>query len=129
MSCLTTSPTRRSRMVALAVRTASAAASSHETVLVPMMSITLYTLIRAPNIVTHRRASRRRLAGSYPPRAGVCGESLNGGRPGIHLLVAGHVRMVIEQVGAAHGLRDHPGGVHHRDPGWLYRSEHRQAVA
>src|SRR5260370_27445715 len=120
MSCLTPSPPRRARMVALAVRTASAAASSHETVLVPMMSITLYTLIRAPNIVTHRRASRRRLAGSYPPRAGGWGESLNGGRPGVHLLVAGHVRMVIEQAGAAHGLRGDPPAPLHPPPRALH---------
>src|SRR5262249_36789839 len=45
MSCLTTSATRRSRIVAPAVLTASAAASSHDVLLVPMTSITLYTLM------------------------------------------------------------------------------------
>src|SRR5215472_10675226 len=46
MSCLTTSATRRSRSVPAAVLIASAAASSHELLLVPMISVTLYTLIR-----------------------------------------------------------------------------------
>src|SRR5580704_5816169 len=45
MSCLTTSATRRSRSVPPAVLIASAAASSHEVLLVPMISVTLYTLI------------------------------------------------------------------------------------
>src|SRR5215831_7481473 len=45
MSCLTTSPTRRSRIVPAAVLIASAAASSHDVLLVPMTSVTLYTLI------------------------------------------------------------------------------------
>src|ERR1039458_6751492 len=45
MSCLTTSATRRSRSVPVAVLIASAAASSHEVLLVPMISVTLYTLI------------------------------------------------------------------------------------
>src|ERR1700728_3804739 len=45
MSCLMTSPTRRSRSVPAAVLIASAAASSHEVLLVPMISVTLYTLI------------------------------------------------------------------------------------
>src|SRR5271165_3973242 len=45
MSCLTTSATRRSRIVAAEVRTASAAASSHDVLLVPITSITLYTLM------------------------------------------------------------------------------------
>src|SRR5689334_11546549 len=45
MSCLTTSATRRSRRVPAAVLIASAAASSHEVLLVPMISVTLYTLI------------------------------------------------------------------------------------
>src|SRR5579859_6117872 len=45
MSCLTTSATRRSRSVPAAVLIASAAASSHEVLLVPMISVTLYTLI------------------------------------------------------------------------------------
>src|SRR6266513_982541 len=44
MSCLTTSATRRSRSVPAAVLTASAAASSHDVLLVPMISVTLYTL-------------------------------------------------------------------------------------
>src|SRR5258708_4020136 len=45
MSCLTTSATRRSRSVTAAVLIASAAASSHDVPLVPMISVTLYTLI------------------------------------------------------------------------------------
>src|ERR1051326_1765861 len=45
MSCLTTSATRRSRIVPAAVLIASAAASSHEVPLVPMISATLYTLM------------------------------------------------------------------------------------
>src|SRR5262252_795738 len=45
MSCLTTSPTRRSRIVPAAVLIASAAASSHDVLLVPMTSVTLYTLM------------------------------------------------------------------------------------
>jgi hypothetical protein len=45
MSCLTTSATRRSRSVPAAVLIASAAASSHEVLLVPMISVTLYTLM------------------------------------------------------------------------------------
>src|ERR1035437_948531 len=45
MSCLTTSATRRSWSVPVAVLIASAAASSHEVLLVPMISVTLYTLI------------------------------------------------------------------------------------
>ena len=47
MSCLITSATRTSRIVWRTVRTASAAASSHELLLVPMMSMTLYTLMTA----------------------------------------------------------------------------------
>src|ERR1700758_858740 len=45
MSCLTTSATRRSRSVPAAVLIASAAASSHDVLLVPMISVTLYTLM------------------------------------------------------------------------------------
>src|SRR5450432_1133513 len=45
MSCLMTSATRRSRIVPDAVLIASAAASSHEVPLVPMISVTLYTLM------------------------------------------------------------------------------------
>src|SRR6266568_3171837 len=45
MSCLTTSATRRSRRVPAAVLIASVAASSHDVPLVPMISVTLYTLI------------------------------------------------------------------------------------
>src|ERR1039457_4454672 len=45
MSSLTTSATRRSWMVPAAVLIASAAASSHEVLLVPMISVTLYTLL------------------------------------------------------------------------------------
>src|SRR6202042_612032 len=44
MSCLTTSATRRSRSVPAAVLIASAAASSQEVLLVPMISVTRYTL-------------------------------------------------------------------------------------
>src|SRR6266516_2898316 len=45
MSCLTTSATRTSRIVWRTVRSASAAASSHESLLVPITSMTLYTLM------------------------------------------------------------------------------------
>src|SRR6516225_9514472 len=45
MSCWMTSATRRSRSVPAAVLIASAAASSHEVLLVPMISVTLYTLM------------------------------------------------------------------------------------
>src|SRR5947207_1443409 len=45
MSCLTTSATRRSRIVPAAVLIASAAASSHDVLLVPMTSVTRYTLM------------------------------------------------------------------------------------
>src|SRR5260370_23412985 len=45
MSCLTTSATRRSRSVPAAVLIASAAASSHDVPLAPMISVTLYTLM------------------------------------------------------------------------------------
>src|SRR5271168_2608931 len=45
MSCLMTSATRRSRSVPAAVLIASVAASSHEVLLVPMISVTLYTLM------------------------------------------------------------------------------------
>src|SRR5258708_17150690 len=45
MSCLTTSATRRSRSVPAAALIASAAASSHDVPLVPMISVTLYTLM------------------------------------------------------------------------------------
>src|SRR6516165_391021 len=44
MSCLTTSATRRSRIVPAAALIASAAASSQDVLLVPMTSVTLYTL-------------------------------------------------------------------------------------
>src|SRR5258708_33203418 len=44
MSCLTTSATRRWRSVPAAALIASDAASSHEVPLVPMISVTLYTL-------------------------------------------------------------------------------------
>src|ERR1700733_10604471 len=53
MSCLTTSATRRSRSVPAAVLIASAAASSHEVLLVPMISVTLYTLMTLSSY--HRR--------------------------------------------------------------------------
>ena len=45
MSCFMTSATRRSRIVPAAVLIASAAASSHDVLLVPMISVTLYTLM------------------------------------------------------------------------------------
>src|SRR5437879_13722589 len=45
MSCLTTSATRRSRIVPAAALIASAAASSHDVLLVPMISVTRYTLM------------------------------------------------------------------------------------
>src|SRR5436305_8860233 len=99
MSCLTTSATRRSRSVPAAVLTASAAASSHEVLLVPMISVTLYTLtvlsfdrVRPPprllppacHRVTppgHRRRPRRRGLGPRP--TGTCCERARraGGRP------------------------------------------------
>src|SRR5690606_11747258 len=44
MSCFTTSATRRSRRDCDAVRSAVRAASSHDSVLVPTISLTMYTL-------------------------------------------------------------------------------------
>src|ERR1700683_1707760 len=70
MSCLTTSATRRSRSVPAAVLIASAAASSHEVLLVPMISVTLYTLItlsfttRGPLRAAAASLSQRHLARS-----------------------------------------------------------------
>src|SRR5215467_7926612 len=83
MSCLATSATRRSRIDSAAVLQASAAASSHDVLLVPMTSITLYTLIpvllhsvpthpgdaaqhRCCQSSTQRRASPSRRASSSP---------------------------------------------------------------
>src|SRR6266699_840767 len=65
MSCLTTSATRRSRIVLAAVLIASAAASSHDVPLVPMISVTLYTLIMLS--FDHSRAQApRRTSGPLP---------------------------------------------------------------
>src|SRR5215467_711160 len=65
MSCLTTSATRRSRIDSAAVLHASAAASSHDELLVPMTSITLYTLMFcAPSGL--RRRARSRLTSVLP---------------------------------------------------------------
>src|SRR5215831_5473533 len=58
MSCLITSATRTSRMVWRTIRTASAAASSHELLLVPMMSMTLYTLMTASSTAGWSRDAR-----------------------------------------------------------------------
>src|SRR5579872_680077 len=60
MSCLTTSATRRSRIVPAAVLIASAAASSQELLLVPMISVTLYTLM---TLSLEPRADYSRLLG------------------------------------------------------------------
>src|SRR5580692_2747553 len=68
MSCLTTSATRRSRSVPAAVLIASAAASSHEVLLVPMISVTLYTLITGSS-------------GYVRPAPRACGASLSQSRP------------------------------------------------
>src|SRR5215470_11834890 len=68
MSCLTTSATRRSRMVPAAVLIASAAASSHDVLLVPMTSVTLYTLMT----LSSRRLQAREMpgpAGQHPARS------------------------------------------------------------
>src|SRR6476620_10298126 len=50
MSCLTTSATLRSRRDCAAVLIADAAASSHESLLVPISSVTRYTLTRAHSL-------------------------------------------------------------------------------
>src|ERR1700694_3484431 len=47
MSCSTTWATRMSSMVCCALRTAAVAASSHDVGLVPISSVTLYTLMPA----------------------------------------------------------------------------------
>src|ERR1035441_10682912 len=72
MSCLTTSATRRSWMVPAAVLIASAAASSHEVPLVPMTSVTLYTLMTLSFDGLPAWAPRRS-AGRHPakPRPGA----------------------------------------------------------
>src|SRR5215467_3646459 len=70
MSCLTTSATRRSRMVPAAVLIASAAASSHDVPLVPMTSVTLYTLMT----LSFDRLpvwAPRRSAGPHPANLGL----------------------------------------------------------
>src|SRR5215467_529485 len=56
MSCFTTSATRRSRIVPAAVLIASAAASSHDVLLVPMTSVTRYTLMTLSSPVLPTRA-------------------------------------------------------------------------
>src|SRR5215467_4418512 len=58
MSCLTTSATRRSRIVPAAVLIASAAASSHDVLLVPMTSVTRYTLMTLSSQELPTRAPR-----------------------------------------------------------------------
>src|SRR5258708_18853211 len=68
MSCLTTAATRRSRIGPAAVRTASAAASSHEVLLVPMTSVTLYTLMTPSLDALPARAPRR---SGGPPSSGA----------------------------------------------------------
>src|ERR1039457_5344345 len=72
MSCLTTSATRRSWMVPAAVLIACAAASSHEVPLVPMTSVTLYTLMTLSFDGLSAWAPRRS-AGPHPakPRPGA----------------------------------------------------------
>src|SRR6516162_5736901 len=72
MSCLTTSATRRSRIVSAVVLTASAAASSHDVLLVPMTSITLYTLMSCCSFTAVPPApgrDARRLSEILPPEA------------------------------------------------------------
>src|SRR6266516_4919230 len=70
MSCLTTSATRTSRIVWRTVRSASAAASSHESLLVPITSMTLYTLMTtlpaAVNPASRPAASSKSLAAARP---------------------------------------------------------------
>src|SRR5580704_15411724 len=72
MSCLTTSATRRSRSVPAAVLIASAAASSHDVLLVPMISVTRYTLITLS--LDHARprcgAAAASLSHRHPARPG-----------------------------------------------------------
>src|SRR5664280_1728322 len=51
MSSCTTSATRRSRSVVRAVFTAVAAAASHDSVLVPISSVTRYTLMTFPSVL------------------------------------------------------------------------------
>src|SRR5260370_7744066 len=71
MSCLTTSASRRSRLGPAAVLTASAAASSHEVPLVPMTSITLYTLMTISLDDLPSQEPRR--SGGPPPWLGLAG--------------------------------------------------------
>src|SRR5450755_759234 len=83
MSCLTTSATRRSRSVPAAVLTASAAASSHEVLLVPMISVTLYTLITLSfDHVGPLRGAAVSLSQSHPARSMQAGDRrARSGRP------------------------------------------------
>src|ERR1700722_19421437 len=86
MSCLTTSATRRSRSVPAAVLIASAAASSHEVLLVPMISVTLYTLIAisldhvrpAPGLL--RPACHRPIQPAIPQDAAIPQDTATPGR-------------------------------------------------
>src|SRR6476659_5548293 len=59
MPCLTTSATLRSRRVCAAVLIADAAASSHESLLVPISSVTRYTLTRTHSFNLRRSAQPR----------------------------------------------------------------------
>src|SRR5260370_42573757 len=88
MSCLTTSAPRRSRRVPAAVLIASAAASSHEVLLVPMISVTLYTLMTlsfehvrpAPELQSHPALSSG-VAASMDNRSAA---------PGVRVAVGDH---------------------------------------
>src|SRR5664279_6408732 len=67
-SCLTTSATLRSRRVVPAVFTAVAAASPHDLVLVPISSVTLYTLMTFLSVAPTRQSE-----GNPPsPQAASC---------------------------------------------------------
>src|SRR5580698_10533974 len=94
MSCLMTSATRRSRSVPAAVLIASAAASSHEVLLVPMISVTLYTLMtisfdRGPAPSPCCQPSTEPVVDPRPPRGGgerrlqQIGKPLDQGRRGV----------------------------------------------
>src|SRR5579859_5788522 len=100
MSCLTTSATRRSRSVPEAVLIASAAASSHDVLLVPMISVTRYTLI-TPSLFT---------CGRYGAAAASLSQHrvrLGGQRPlpGLEVIAG------VVQVGRANAPPGLPGGV------------------
>src|SRR6516165_11516606 len=73
MSCLTTSATRRSRSVPAAVLIASAAAASQDVLLVPMISVTRYTLITLSldHVRPAARAAAASLSHSRPARSAM----------------------------------------------------------